>query len=123
MQMTATMVRTGAIAVLLALAACQKAPDSAAAPDLAAEPAGSAEATLAQQAAAGTEWPASLRPFGDGFPNPGDPCRRIGETDATNQFLDHTAALVGCHSPEDAAKLGGSVVATIDGITLVSIPQ
>lgn len=123
MQMTATMVRTGAIAVLLALAACQKAPDGAA-PAPAAEPTGSAQTSLAEPAAAaGTEWPASLRPFGDGFPNPGDPCRRIGETDATNQFLDHTAALVGCHSPEDAAKLGGNVVATIDGITLVSIPQ
>jgi hypothetical protein len=69
------------------------------------------------------EWPASLPVFGDGFPNAGDPCRRVGESEATNNFLDHTAALVGCHAVSDAEKLGGRIVATVDGITLVSVPQ
>jgi hypothetical protein len=30
--------------------------------------------------------------------------------------------LAGCLSAEDAAKLGGRVVATVDGVTLVSVP-
>jgi hypothetical protein len=68
-------------------------------------------------------WPASLTVVGDGFPNPGDKCRRIGESAATIDFLDHTATLAGCLSAEDAAKLGGRVVATVDGVTLVSIPD
>ena len=57
------------------------------------------------------------------FPNPGDKCRRIGESAATIDFLDHTATLAGCLSADDAAKLGGRVVATVDGVTLVSIPD
>lgn len=82
------------------LAACQQGDDTAAAPG----------------------WPASLMVFGDGFPNPGDPCRRIGESQATVNFLDHTATLAGCHSAADAARLGGRIVGTVDGVTLVSIP-
>jgi hypothetical protein len=60
--------------------------------------------------------------MGDGFPNPGDACRRIGESEATVDYLDHTATLAGCLSSEDATQLGGTVVATIDGVTLVSVP-
>lgn len=67
-------------------------------------------------------WPASLMVFGDGFPNPGDACRRIGESQATMNYLDHTATLAGCLSAADAARLGGRVVGTVDGVTLVSIP-
>jgi hypothetical protein len=59
---------------------------------------------------------------GDGFPNAGDPCRVIGESAATADFLDHTATLAGCLSAADAARLGGRVVATVDGVTLVSVP-
>jgi hypothetical protein len=68
------------------------------------------------------EWPASLKVVGDGYPRPGAPCRRIGESAATIDFLDDSAALVGCPSAEEAAKLGGKVLATIDGVTLVSVP-
>lgn len=110
-----SMLRTGTVSVVMALvlAGCQRAADPAA-------PAADAPATA--PAAAQAAWPASLPAFGDGFPNPGDPCRRVGESAATADFLDHTAALVGCLSADDAARLGGRVVATIDGVTLVSIP-
>ena len=68
-------------------------------------------------------WPASLNVMGDGFPNAGDACRRIGETEATVNYLDDSATLAGCLSADDAAKLGGTVVGTVDGVTLVSVPN
>jgi hypothetical protein len=73
--------------------------------------------------AAPATWPASLNVMGDGFPNAGDACRRIGETEATVNYLDDSATLAGCLSADDAAKLGGTVVGTIDGVTLVSVPN
>jgi hypothetical protein len=69
------------------------------------------------------EWPTSLNVVGDGYPGPGAPCRRIGESPATVDFLDDSAALVGCPTPEEAAKLGGTVLTAIDGVTLVSVPN
>ena len=95
-----------AISPIFVLAACQGGP-----------PAGDAAAS-----AAAPNWPASLRIVGDGFPNPGDACRKIGETEATVNFLDDSATLAGCLSAQDAAALGGKVVATVDGVTLVSVP-
>jgi hypothetical protein len=68
-------------------------------------------------------WPASLNVVGDGFPNPGDPCRVVGESAATIDFLDHTATLAGCLDAADAARLGGRTVGTVDGVTLVSVPR
>lgn len=84
-----------------------------------ADPGGTAPAAGASTAA----WPASLRLVGDGFPQAGAPCRVIGETAATADFLDDQATLAGCLDPADAAKLGGRVVATVDGVTLVSVPH
>jgi hypothetical protein len=103
------MIRTVLVsaATALALSGCQQSTDRSAAPK--------AEATQ-------PTWPASLTVVGDGFPSPGDKCRRIGESAATVDFLDHTATLAGCLSADDAARLGGRVVATVDGVTLVSIP-
>jgi hypothetical protein len=111
--------QTGVVSLVLVLASsgCQQAPTPAP------EPEAPAAAPPPATAAATAAWPASLPAFGDGFPNPGDPCRRVGESAATIDFLDHTAALVGCPTPDDAAKLGGRVVATIDGVTLVSVPN
>lgn len=65
--------------------------------------------------------------FGDGYRFKGDICRRVGEDDYTNQFLDDAADLVAC--PEDAENLGvfvadtGAVeVARRDGYVLYSVP-
>lgn len=100
------------VAAALSLSACKPAAEQAA-------PAPAAEAT---PVATTTDWPASLNVIGDGFPNPGDACRRIGENAATSNYLDHTATLAGCLSADGAAKLGGTVVGTLDGVTLVSVP-
>ena len=69
----------------------------------------------------------SLPLFGDGYRFKGDICRRVGEDDFTNQFLDDAADLVAC--PEDAEKLGvfvidtGAIeVARRDGFVLYSVP-
>jgi hypothetical protein len=96
------------MASALALSACQKADD------------GSGAVTTADVAA--TEWPQSLTVVGEGFPNKGDACRIIGESAATVNYLDDSATLAGCLTAEDAAKLGGNVVGTVDGVTLVSVP-
>jgi hypothetical protein len=66
--------------------------------------------------------PASLAPFGEGWPKAGDPCRRLGESAATANWLDDSAVLVGCPTVEAAAALGGTRVATIEGVTVVSVP-
>lgn len=117
-----TILRTSVMSVALALAlsGCQKAaepaPAEAAAP--ASEPASGPSAANAVAA-----WPAGLPVFGDGFPNPGDPCRRIGESEQTVDYLDDSASLVGCLSADDAVKLGGRVVATLEGVMLLSVPN
>jgi hypothetical protein len=85
-----------------------------------ATPAGEDEATA--DTAGAFAWPASLTVVGDGYPGPGAPCRRIGESAATVDFLDDSADLVGCPTAEEAEKLGGKVLTTIDGVILVSVP-
>ena len=67
--------------------------------------------------------PASLAPFGDGYPNTGDPCRRLGESEATANWLDDSEDLVGCPTADAAAALGGEVLTVRDGITVVSVPR
>lgn len=85
-----------------------------------ATPAGEDAATA--DTAGAFAWPAGLTVVGDGYPGPGAPCRRIGESAATVDFLDDSADLVGCPTAADAEKLGGKVLTTIDGVTLVSVP-
>jgi hypothetical protein len=88
--------------------------------------------TNAANAAAAPEpfaWPASLAPFGNGYPNAGNACRRLGESPATSAYLDHTATLVGCPGGGDSASVRAMlrdprahVVGEADGVTLISIP-
>lgn len=101
------------------------APETAAAPTIA--KAAPADAPSLESAA--PAWPAGLRVMGDGFPEPGSPCRRLGETDLTVNYLDDSAVLVGCPGGPDSsaaqAIVGtrkGRVVGSLAGVTLLSIP-
>jgi hypothetical protein len=65
--------------------------------------------------------------FGTGYRAEGDQCRRVGENDFTNQFLDDAADLVGC--PADMENLGvfvtetGAIlVATVGDTNLYTVP-
>jgi hypothetical protein len=74
--------------------------------------------------AAAAAWPDSLsQALGGGYPNAGDPCRGVGETPLTNQYLSDSAILVGCLTEADAQKLGGQRVGVVDGVIMVSIRQ
>ncbi|MBK7206357.1 MAG: hypothetical protein IPH90_10230 [Thermomonas sp.] len=108
------------LALALVLPGCKPAATDTATP---AEPAVETATPATTAAATPATWPASLNVMGDGFPNAGDPCRKLGESEATVNYLDDTATLAGCLSADDAAKLGGIVVATVEGVTLVSVPS
>lgn len=82
---------------------------------------GAAAANGIGEVNAGATEQASLPFIGDGYPASGNPCRRVGESAATVDYLDDSADLVGCPSAEQAEALGGKVVATIGGTTLVSV--
>lgn len=65
--------------------------------------------------------------FGDGYRIAGDPCRRLGESSETINYLDDSADLVGC--PEDMENLRAFVTDTgaievfrQDGYVLLSVP-
>ncbi|WP_256702384.1 hypothetical protein [Burkholderia sp. SRS-W-2-2016] len=73
-------------------------------------------------------WPASFVVLGDGYPHAGDACRRLGESAATANYLDHMAMLVGCPGAANSAaarailkQRHARVVGAADGVTLISI--
>lgn len=90
----------GSVAAL-SLAACSQPEQTSSTPPVSATP----------PAAAPFAWPATLRVVGDGYPAAGAPCRRIGETAATIDYLDDSADLVGCPASDQAAiaALGGDI--------------
>lgn len=65
--------------------------------------------------------------FGAGYPEAGDPCRRLGEAAVTAEYLDHTADLIGC--PADMETLDAFIADTgakeafrQDGYVVLSVP-
>jgi hypothetical protein len=103
---------------LLALAACEPAP----------RPASTSEAE--EPATTAIVWPSGFVVLGDGFPKAGDPCRRLGESAQTVDYLDDSAILVGCAGDDGdvAAKAvakaaGGQVLVRVNGVTMITIPQ
>jgi len=65
--------------------------------------------------------------FGTGYPAQGDPCRRLGESAETIDYLDHTADLVGCPVnlgtlDEFVLNTGAVEVFRQDGFVVYSIP-
>ena len=107
----------GVIAIALSLGACSGADESAQV-----DAVGDEASVTASQDATVAKIPDSLAPFGRGYPDPGDPCRTLGESPATADYLDDSDILVGCPNAALAQALGGEVVTEIDGVTLVSIP-
>jgi len=112
-----------AFGVAIALAGCGPSSEVAPASAPAATPDNAAAESVEPETTSAFAWPASLVVVGDGFPNKGDACRRIGESAATVDWLDDSATLAGCPSAEAAAALGGTIVGEVDGVTLVSLPN
>lgn len=123
---------TAAWVLVLSIPGCNRQPTAPAAPPVTANEAPAPAVPLPDEAPSSPPpfaWPASLRPFGEGFPQAGDPCRRLGETSAVADYLDHTKDLVGCPGSADSpparalvTERNGKVVGEIEGVTLISLP-
>ena len=67
-------------------------------------------------------FPDGLVVVGDGYPQSGNACRRLGESKATADWLDDSAVLIGCPTEISAEGLGGEIVGNVAGISIVSWP-
>lgn len=72
----------------------------------------------------------SVKALDAGFPERGSPCRRVGETAATIEFLDDQSTLVACPGSRSsifvtkfASAQNGRIVGYVDGVTLIAIPM
>jgi hypothetical protein len=81
-------------------------------------------------AVADTEWPMSLKRFGGGYPQQGNPCSKVGESAATAEFLDDSAILVACPASRSSVLVrrfvdtsGGRIVGEVEGFALISVPR
>ncbi|WP_260482935.1 hypothetical protein [Sphingomicrobium flavum] len=69
-------------------------------------------------------WPDSLAVIGEGFPDAGDPCRQLGNTDAISRYAGELIDLVGCPTVQDANALEqGRIVGDVDGYTIVALDR
>lgn len=103
-----------ALCMTLPLLACGSSADSPEATASAETPAPASEVAVV--------FPDSLVVIGDGYPASGAPCRRLGESAVTSNWLDDSAILVGCPSESDAKVLGGKIAGSVGAITIVSVP-
>lgn len=71
--------------------------------------------------------PPGINLFGPGYRNADDACRRAGESDFTNRFLNPGADLVACPPGTDpdrfSSDTGGREVARLEGWILFTVPQ
>jgi hypothetical protein len=79
---------------------------------------------------ADTEWPMSLKRFGGGYPQQGNPCSKVRETAATAEFLDDSAILIACPASRSSVLVrrfvdtsGGRIVGEVEGFALISVPR
>lgn len=69
-----------------------------------------------------------LSVFGDGYPEDGDACKRVGENEATNKYLDDSRDLVACPAGDPlidklVTTRGAEKLETIGGQLLLSVPS
>ena len=94
---TARICNAAILAGSLLLAGCGRSEASA-------EPASEQEESA--PALAPGQFPASLAAFGKGYPQDGDPCRKLGESELTANWVDDKSVLLGCPTRESADALG-----------------
>ena len=65
-------------------------------------------------------FPDSLNPIGDGYPAPGDRCRRLAPSPSIAKWLARYSDLVGCPENADADQIEGLKVGIVDDFVIVA---
>lgn len=69
-------------------------------------------------------WPDSLAVIGEGYPDAGDVCRQLGESDAVSRYGGEMIDLIGCPTSRDANMLTEArIVGEVDGYTILAIDR